>query len=195
MFSILNNNPIWVKTHIIKMTCFKFTLKNVELKVVTVDGKPWTRAKEVCQALEYGDNSKTATIIKQLCSPENIAHKWELTKSSADDLMNWPKYDPRKDDYYINEEGMYEFLFKSQQPLAKECRQHCCNVMFPHIRKQLTDKMVEEHQTQIADKDDKIKAIEYENVELKMVAAKMGASIVAMVLYKQLLPICMELLT
>ena len=52
----------------------------------------------------------------------------------------------RKDDYYLNEEGMYELLFSSQQPLAKKLRKHCCNVMFPHIRQQLTDKMVEEHQ-------------------------------------------------
>ena len=61
-----------------------------------------------------------------------------------DHLLNWPS-DLRKDNYYLNEEGMYELLF-SKQPLAKKLRKHCCNVMFPHIRQQLTDKMVEEHQ-------------------------------------------------
>ena len=60
-------------------------------------------------------------------------------------LWNGPP-DSRKDEYYLNEEGMYEVLFGSQQPLAKKLRKHCCNVMFPHIRQQLTDKIVEEHQ-------------------------------------------------
>ena len=35
-----------------KMSLVPFTFKNVELKVVTINGKPWTRAKEVCKALE-----------------------------------------------------------------------------------------------------------------------------------------------
>ena len=59
--------------------------------------------------------------------------------------VSWPK-DSQKYDLCINEEGLYELLFSSQQPLAKKVRKHCCNVMFPHIRQQLTDKMVEEHQ-------------------------------------------------
>ena len=73
--------------------------------------------------------------------------------------MNWPS-DSRKDDYYLNEEGMYEVLFSSQQPLARKLRKHCCNVMFPHIRQQLTDKLLE-------DRDNRIQAIEYENVGLQ----------------------------
>ena len=73
--------------------------------------------------------------------------------------MNWPS-DSRKDDYYLNEEGMYEVLFGSQQPLARKLRKHCCNVMFPHIRQQLTDKLLE-------DRDNRIQAIEYENVGLQ----------------------------
>ena len=36
-----------------KMSLVPFTFKNVELKVVTINGKPWTRAKEVCRALKY----------------------------------------------------------------------------------------------------------------------------------------------
>ena len=68
------------------------------------------------------------------CSQENYAHKYQLTEFvSAKNLINWPK-DTREDNYYINEEGMYEFLFSSQQPKAKNFRKHCCNGVFPHIR-------------------------------------------------------------
>ena len=69
--------------------------------------------------------------------------------------VNWPK-DSQKYDLYLNEEGMYELLFSSQQPLAKKLRKHYCNVMFPHIRKQLTRKMVEKHQRAIRERENVI---------------------------------------
>ena len=111
---------------------------------MTINGKPWTRAKEVCKAVEYSQSMNH--VIKVHCSRENYAQKYDLSKwSAADHLLNWPS-DLRKDDYYLSEEGMYELLFSSQHPLVKKLRKHCCNVMFPHIRQQLTDKMVEKHQ-------------------------------------------------
>ena len=140
------------------MSLVPFTFKNVELKVVTINGKPWTRAKEVCKALEY--NKKTAHVIIAHVSVENYAQKYDLTKvPTAGNLLNWPS-DSRKTDYYLNEEGMYEVLFSSQQPLARKLRKHCCNVMFPHLRQQLRDKLLE-------DLDKRIQAIEYENVGLQ----------------------------
>ena len=54
--------------------------------------------------------------------------------------MNWSR-DSRKDDYNINEKGTYELLFSSQQPNAKDFRRHCCNVLFPHVRQQLSGKL------------------------------------------------------
>ena len=87
--------------------------------------------------------------------------------------MDWPK-DSRKGDYYTNEAGMYELLFSSQQPKTKDFRRHCCNVMFPQIRRQLTNKIKEEHQQAIEEKDtiiallnDDLKNREYENVGLQ----------------------------
>ena len=41
--------------------------------------------------------------------------------------------------------------FGSQQPKAKDFRKHCCNVLFPHVQQQLTNKMKEEHQEAITD--------------------------------------------
>ena len=39
--------------------------------------------------------------------------------------------------------------------------------MFPHIYKQLVDKMWEDHQKAIEERDTRIEAIEYENVAFK----------------------------
>ena len=43
-----------------------FTFNAVELCVVTTNEKPWTRAMEVCRALEYGKATKAADIVNQL---------------------------------------------------------------------------------------------------------------------------------
>ena len=92
----------------------------------------------------YEKKTKTANVTREHCSPENVAHKWQLTGvPAAGTPLNWPK-DSQKHDLYLNEEGMYELLFTSQQKLAKAFRKHCCNVMFPHIRQQLTDIAIED---------------------------------------------------
>ena len=50
---------------------------------------------------------------------------------------------------------MYELLFSSHQPKAKNLNKHLCNVMFPPIQRKLTDKMVDdlrhEHQQAITE--------------------------------------------
>ena len=87
--------------------------------------------------------------------------------------VNWPR-DSQKLDLYINEEGMYELLFSIQQSKAKKFRKHCSNVLFPHVRQQLTNNMVEYHQqalkeidAALAHRDSQIQAIQYENVGLQ----------------------------
>ena len=121
-----------------------FSFNAVELCVVTINEKPWTRAKEVYRALEY--NKKTADIVKAFCSRENYAQKYQMSGFiTAGKPVDWPK-DSQKCDIYINEEGMYGIVFSSQQPKTKDFRRHCCNVLFPHVRQQLTNKMKEDHQ-------------------------------------------------
>ena len=80
-----------------------FVFNAVELCVLTTDEKPWTRAKEVCRALEY--NKKTTDIVKSFCSPENYARKYQM--SGVHTTINWSK-DWQKYDTYINEEGMID---------------------------------------------------------------------------------------
>ena len=43
-----------------------FIFNAVELRVVTISEKSWTRAREVRMALEY--NKKTADLVKAFCS-------------------------------------------------------------------------------------------------------------------------------
>ena len=87
--------------------------------------------------------------------------------------MNWSK-DSQKYDIYIIEEGMHGLLFSGKQPKVKTFRRHCCNVLFPHVRQHFKNKMKEDHQQAIEEKDvviapmnDDLKSREYENVALQ----------------------------
>ena len=75
--------------------------------------------------------------------------------------VNWPR-DSQKLDLYINEEGMYELLFSSQQPKAKDFRRHCYNVLFPHVRQQLSNKS---HTMETEDLTSCVQALEFTNEE------------------------------
>ena len=73
-----------------------FTFNAVDLSVVTLNYKPWTRAQEVCKALKY--NKKADDIVKTFCGQENYAQKYQMIKfPTAGNFVDWPK-DSRKDD-------------------------------------------------------------------------------------------------
>ena len=54
---------------------------------------------------------------------------------------------------------MYELLFSSQQPQAKEFRKHCYNVMFHHVQQQLTNKMKEDYQQATEEQNNQVQAM------------------------------------
>ena len=134
------------------LTPFKFD--KTSLFTVTIDGKVWTRAKEVIHgALGYGKSTKTAYEVRAHCSLENYAHKYQLISVRTERTpMKWP-IDSQKYDFYINEEGMYELLFKSQQLQAKAFRKYCCNEMFPKIRNQLLHQRINAERHKVQEKD------------------------------------------
>ena len=107
---------------------------------MTINGRPWTRAREVCRALEYGKATKSADIVKHLCSKENYAQKAQLIGFVPETKpVNWPN-DSQKIDIYISEEGVHELVFSSQQPKAKNFREYCYNVMFRRFDSNLQTK-------------------------------------------------------
>ena len=80
--------------------------------------------------------------------------------------VDWLKDSKKYDTYYINEGGMYDIVFSSQQLKAKDFRKHCCNEFFPHFRQQLTKRMKEEHQQAIEEKDNQIQAHQHKILKL-----------------------------
>ena len=95
-----------------------FTFNDTKLFTVTVDGKHWTRAKEICKALEYKKTTKTGDVIRSNCSCENITQKCQLI-GLADTSVQWPK-NSQKYDIYINEEGVHELVLKSTMSNATD---------------------------------------------------------------------------
>ena len=99
-----------------------FNFNAVELCFVTINKKPWTRAREAYRALEH--NTKTVDIVKNHCSKENYVQKYQLSSvHAACTTINWPK-NLQKYDIYTIEEEMIELSVVSQQPLAKELAEY-----------------------------------------------------------------------
>ena len=59
-----------------------FPFKVVELCVVTINDKPWTRAEEVWKALEH-QKGRARNVLKKHVSIENKQHKHELERRAA----------------------------------------------------------------------------------------------------------------
>ena len=59
-----------------------FAFNAVKLCVVTINEKPWTRAKEACMTLEY-KKGRTRDVLKKHVSIENKQHKHELEGRAA----------------------------------------------------------------------------------------------------------------
>ena len=90
-----------------------FAFNAVKLYVVTTKEKLKTRAKEACMALEY-KKGRTRDVLRKHVSIGNKQHKHELEgRAVAARLLEWPKKS-QPNDYYTNEEGIYELVFGSQ---------------------------------------------------------------------------------
>ena len=135
---------------------------------MTISEKPWT---QVCKALKYEKAARR--VVRHHFTTENIQHKHQLVVvPTVGTTVHWLR-DSQKLDLYINEKGIHELLLSSQQQKTKDFRNHCCNVLFPHVRQQVTNKMKGDHQEVIQKKDaalallnDDLQNCQYENVSL-----------------------------
>ena len=94
--------------------------------------------------------------------------------------IKWPK-DSQKYDIYTNEEGIYELLFFKSIAKGKRLQKALLQCDVSQIRQQCTNKLKEDHQQVIEEKDaaiallsddlqdcdNQIQAIKYENVALQ----------------------------
>ena len=116
MTSLFNDNENIACESCGKVIMREMSFNSIKLFTVTINGKHWTRAKEICQSLKY--HRETGHVIRDHCSCENIRHKYELV-GLADTSVQWPK-NSQKYDIYINEEGMHELVLKSTMSNATD---------------------------------------------------------------------------
>ena len=112
-----------------------FTFNAVELKVVTIDGKEWCRAKEVCKALEYQKRKN-----EHHCSRENIRMHCLIQLRGSN--RTWNPVKPSDSQKYDSKRS--------------------------EVRKGIqTAPRRSSNGKAITDRDNKIQAIQYENVGLQ----------------------------
>ena len=116
MTSLFNDNENIACESCGKVIMREMSFNSIKLFTVTINGKHWTRAKEICQSLKY--HRETGHVIRDHCSCENIRQKYELV-GLADTTVQWPK-NSQKYDIYINEEGVHELVLKSTMSNATD---------------------------------------------------------------------------
>lgn len=78
-------------------------------------------------SVQQKKTSKIAHIVTAHVSTKKLRSKISIEQGACKNtLINSPS-DLRKDEYYLNEEGMCELVFARQEPKEKEFRKYCCN--------------------------------------------------------------------
>ena len=94
---------------------------NCTVRAVVKDGEPWFVAKDVCDALGYG-NSRDAL-------SKHVRDRWKNTVTIRDGITGNPEK------AIINEAGLFALVMKSKMPKAVEFQDWVCEEVLPSIRK------------------------------------------------------------
>lgn len=94
---------------------------NCTIRAVVKDGEPWFVAKDICDALGYG-NSRDAL-------STHVRDKWKNTVVIRDGIPGNPEKT------IINEAGLFALVMKSKMPKAVEFQDWVCEEVLPSIRK------------------------------------------------------------
>ena len=94
---------------------------NCTVRAVVKDGEPWFVAKDVCDALGYG-NSRDAL-------SKHVRDRWKNTAAIRDGITGNPEK------AIINEAGLFALVMKSKMPKAVEFQDWVCEEVLPSIRK------------------------------------------------------------
>jgi len=92
---------------------------NLSVRAEMIDGEPWFVARDVCDALCYG-NSRDA--ISKLDDDEKGVRKVDTRGGSQNMTI-------------INESGLYHLIFRSNKPEAKVFKRWVAKEVLPSIRK------------------------------------------------------------
>jgi len=108
-----------------------FTYNAAEVRTVTIDGEPWFVLKDVCVVLEIGNSRMVAERLdddeKGVSTIDTLGGKQEMT--------------------VISESGLYDTIFLSRKPEAKQFKRWITHEVLPAIRKHggyLTPATIEE---------------------------------------------------
>lgn len=101
-----------------ELTTFTFAPANANVRVVTIDGKPWFVAADVCAMLGY---NKVNNALHLLDADEHKAHKLSQTTGRPNSI--------------ISEPGLYKLIQSSRRPEAREFDRWVRHDVLPAIRK------------------------------------------------------------
>lgn len=99
---------------------FQNELLNCTVRAVVKDGEPWFVAKDVCDALGYGNSREALS--------KHVRDKWKGV-TIRDTLGGTQQLS------IINEAGLFALVMKSKMPKAVEFQDWVCEEVLPSIRK------------------------------------------------------------
>lgn len=94
---------------------------NCTVRAVVKDGESWFVAKDVCDALGYGNSREALS--------KHVRDKWKNTVTICDGIPGNPEKT------IINEAGLFALVMKSKMPKAVEFQDWVCEEVLPSIRK------------------------------------------------------------
>jgi prophage antirepressor-like protein len=95
-----------------------FEFESHTVRVVVLDGEPWFVVMDVCQALTIVDARRAASRI------EEADRRRTPIRSGDQDRQTW----------VVNESGLYELIFASNKPEARQFRRWVTREVLPQIR-------------------------------------------------------------
>ena len=105
------------------------TILNCNIKCVLSGSDVWFRGKDIANALGYENTTKA---IRDHVEEEDKSKLEELDKNDSFSLTYHDKIT-----IYINESGLYNLIFTSQKPEAKQFKQWVTSEVLPSIKKQV----------------------------------------------------------
>jgi prophage antirepressor-like protein len=91
-----------------------------EIQTLSIKGEPWFLAKDVCEVLSY--EGAPEVILRKLDEDEKLMRK---IYASGQTRHTW----------FVNESGLYNLIFRSSKPEAKQFRKWVTSEVLPAIRK------------------------------------------------------------